>query len=123
MFFNLLHFGSGLQAIHYFIFCFVGILGTVQGVAVRYHRSDLVWLDRRKGYALSVLMVAGSFAWFFLVDQDIFIPGLAGGELFTLFATAFAAAVAVTRVVAFFAIRVRALRAPAGTAREKEPLL
>jgi hypothetical protein len=122
MFLDLLHFGSGLQAIHYFIFSLVGILGTIQGVAVRYHRRDLVWLDRRKGYALSALMVAGSFVWFFLVDQDIFIPGLAGGELFTLFAAAFVVAVPITRAIAFFAARVRALSAPERAAREEEPL-
>jgi hypothetical membrane protein len=122
MFLNLLHFGSGLQAIHYFIFCLVGLLGTMQGVAVWYHRNDLLWLDQRKGYALSALMVAGSFIWFFLVDQDIFIPGLAGGELFTLFAAAFVVAVLVTRVVAFLAARVRASSVPERTAREKEPL-
>ncbi len=123
MILNLLHFGSGLQAIHYFIFCLVGILGTIQSVAVRYHRNDLLWLDHRKGYALSALMVAGSFVWFFLVDHDIFIPGLAGGELFTLFAAAFVVAVPVTRVVAFLAASVRASSAPERTAREKEPLL
>lgn len=122
MFFDLLHFGSGLQAIHYFFFSLVGILGAIQGVAVRYHRSDLLWLDDRKGYVLSALMVAGSFVWFFRVDQDIFIPGLAGGELFTLFAAAFVVAVPITRVVAFFAARVRALSTPERTAREKEPL-
>ena len=123
MFLDLLHFGSGAQAIHYFVFCLVGILGTIQGVAAHYRRSDLLWLDGRKGYVFSALTVAASFVWFFLIDQDIFIPGLAGGELFTLFAAAFVVAVPITRAVAFFAARVRAPAvAPKRAAREKEPL-
>ena len=123
MFLDLLHFGSGPQAIHYFVFCLAGILGTIQGVAVHYHRDDLLWFDGRGGYAFSVLVVAGSFVWFFLTDQEIFIPGLAGGELFTLFVAAFVVAVPITRAVAFFAARVRAPAvAPKRAAREKEPL-
>jgi hypothetical protein len=124
MFFNLLHFGSVSQAVNYFVFCLAAILGTIQGVAVRYNRSDLLWLDGRGGYLFSALTVAGSFVWFFLTDQEIFIPGLAGGELFTLFVVAFVVAVPVTRMVAFFAARVRALAAAPKTApREKEPLV
>ena len=123
MFLDLLHFGPGLQAVHYFVFCLAGILGTIQGVAVHYQRADLLWLDGRRGYILSALLIAGGYVGFFLIDEKIFIPGLAGGELFTLFAAAFVVAVPITRVVAFFAARVRA---PAvvrkHAAREKEPL-
>lgn len=123
MFFDLLHFGSGSQAINYFVFSLAAILGTIQGVAVHYNRSDLLWLDGRGGYVFSLLTVVGSFIWFFLADQEIFIPGLAGGELFVLFITAFVVAVPITRVVAFIAARVRTLAlAPKSPAREKEPL-
>jgi len=123
MFFDLLHFGSAQQAIDYFLFCFAAILGTIQGVAVRYGRLDLLWFHGRLGYAFSLLTVAGSFIWFFLSDQEIFIPGLAGGELFTLFVVAFFVAVPTTRLGAFVAARVRALAAaPETPAREKEPL-
>ena len=124
MFLNLLHFGAGPQAVNYFVLCLGAILGTIQGVAVRYSRSDLIWLQERAGYALSALMVAGSFVWFFLTDQEIFIPGLAGGELFTLFIAALVVAIPLTRVVAFFAARVRTLAvAPGRSPREKEPLV
>jgi hypothetical protein len=123
MFLDLLHFGSGLQAVHYFFFCLAGILGAIQGVAVHDHRADLLWLEGCRGYVLGALMIAGGYAWFFLVDQKIFIPGLAGGELFTLFAAAFVVAVPFTRMVAFFAARARAPAvARKRAAREKEPL-
>ncbi len=123
MFFDLLHFGAGAQAIHYFTFCLAAILGTIQGVALRYRRADLLWVDGYLGYTLSALTIAGSFVWFFLTDQEIFIPGLAGGELFTLFVVAFVTAAPLTRLVAFFAARGRALAlAPTHAAREKEPL-
>jgi hypothetical membrane protein len=119
MFLNLLHFGAGTQALHYFIFCLTAILGTIQGIAVRYRRSDLVWLEERPGYALSALTVAGSFV---MTDREIFIPGLAGGELFTLFVTALFVAIPLTRTVAYIAARVRLVAAaPARSPREKEP--
>ncbi len=124
MFFNLLHFGSGPQALNYFLFCLAAILGTIQGVAVFYTRYDLLWFQGRLGYVFSLLTVVGSFVWFFLTDREIFIPGLAGGELFTLFVTAFIAAIPITRAVAFFTARARAFAlAPKSPAREKEPLL
>jgi hypothetical protein len=123
MFFDLLHFGAGPQAIHYFAFCLAAILGTIQGVAVRYRRADLRWVDGRLGYALSALTISGGFLRFFSTDQEIFIPGLAGGELFTLFIAAFVTALPITRLIAFFAARMRALTlAPTHAAREKEPL-
>lgn len=124
MFLNLLHFGSATQAVNYFAFCLVAILGTIQGVAVHYSRSDLLWFEGRVGYAFSVLTVAGSFIWFFLAEQEIFIPGLAGGELFTLFVAAFVVAIPVTRIVAFITTRMRTLAAaPKAAPREKEPLI
>ena len=122
MFLNLLHLGAGTQAVNYFVFCLTAILGTIQGVAVRYRRTDLVWLEERPGYALGALMAAGSFVWFFMTDREIFIPGLAGGELFTLFVTALLVAIPLTRMVAYVAARARVLAAaPARSPREKEP--
>ena len=124
MFLNLLHFGAGSQAVNYFVFCLAAIVGTIQGVAVRYGRTDLVWLEERAGYTFSAVMVAGSFVWFFLTDREIFIPGLAGGELSTLFVAALVVAIPLTRIVAFCAARVRVLAAaPGRTTREKEPLV
>lgn len=122
MVFDLLHFGDGPQAIHYFIFCFGAILGIIQGVAVRYSRRDLLWTEGQVGYGLCALLIAGSFVWFFVTDEEIFIPGLAGGELFTIFVAAFIVAIPVTRVVSFALARIRAFAAVQATTREKEPL-
>lgn len=122
MLFDLLHFGDGPQAVHYFFLCLVAILGIIQGVAARYARRDLIWMEGQVGYGLCALLVAGSFVWFFVTDEDIFIPGLAGGELFSIFVAAFIAAVPVTRIVAFALARVRAFASVQITARKKEPL-
>lgn len=122
MFFNLLHFGDGPQAINYFIFCLVAILGMIQAVAAHYTRRDLLWFDGTIGYVLGGLAIVGGFIWFFITDQEIFIPGLAGGELFTIFVAAFVLAVPITRIIAFALARVRALT-PEKSVREKEPSL
>lgn len=127
MLFDLLHFGDGPQAINYFIFCFGAILGTIQTVAVRYTRRDLIWLDGQAGYWLGAILVGTSFIWFFVTDQEIFIPGLAGGELFTIFVAAFIVAVPVTRIVAFASARIKTISinpatAPAETAEREEPM-
>jgi hypothetical protein len=120
--FDLLHFGTGTQAAHYFTFCLVAILGTLQAVAARYQRRDLMWLEGPAGYLLSALCIGGGFAWFFLTDDEIFAPGLAGGELFAVFAAAFFAAVIFTRMLAFGLNRMRSLAPAPRTQREKEPL-
>lgn len=99
--FDLLHFGSGVQAIHYWILCLTSILGTIQCAAVRYHRNDLVWINGRGGYVFGLASILAGFAWFFLVDEEAFVPGLAGAELFTVFAAAFVIAVPVTRLFSF----------------------
>ncbi len=127
MFFDLLHFGDGPQAINYFIFCFGAILGTIQSVAVRYARRDLTWLDGQVGYWLGATLIGGSFIWFFITDKEIFIPGLAGGELFTIFVAAFIVAVPFTRIVAFALSRIKIVSmsssaAPAETSKRKEPI-
>ncbi len=122
MFLDLLHFGSGLQAMHYFIFCLVAVLGAIQGAAARSQRRDLLWFEGQAGYALGALMIAGGYVWFFVADEEIFIPGLAGGELFTLFVVAFVVAVPTTRAIAFALERARALPTPQPRpARKKEP--
>lgn len=120
--FDLLHLGTGTQAAHYFIACLVAILGTIQTVAARYQRRELLWFEGRAGYLLGALCVVGGLAWFFLTDDEIFTPGLAGGELFTVFAAAFLAAVVFTRVVALGLDRLRSLVPESRPQREKEPL-
>jgi len=122
-FLDLLHFGTGTQAVNYFVFCFFAILGVIQGVATRYQRRDLRWFEHHTGYAMSATLVGGSFAWFFTTDQEIFIPALAGGEFFALFIGAFIIATPLTRAVAFALARLRAFVPVAKPAREKEPTL
>ncbi len=124
MLFNLLNFGSGTQAVHYFVFCLVAIIGTLQGVAARYGRRELVWLDGRPGLLLGGVIVAASFIWFFVTDEEIFIPGLAGGELFAVFIAAFFVAVPITRLISALILRTRSLAIPsARDGREEEPLV
>ncbi len=101
MFFDLLHFESGAQAMHYFVLCLVSILGTIQVVAAHYNHRELCWFEKRAAYAFGGLAIVSSFAWFFLTDEEIFIPGLAGGELSSIFFAALLAAVPATRVIAF----------------------
>ena len=109
MFFDLLHFGDGPQAINYFVFCLGAILGTIQMVAVRYARRDLQWFDGSAGSWLGAILVGASFIWFFVTDQEIFIPGLAGGELFTIFVSAFIIAIPLTRIVAWVVARIKTI--------------
>jgi hypothetical protein len=121
---ELLHFGTGSQAIHYFVLCLGGTLGIVQAAAVRYDRRDLIWIAERGGYVFSLVMVASSFMWFLRADKEIFIPGLAGGELFVIFIAALLVAVPATRAVNWVLVRLRLLAlVPEPNLREKEPLL
>lgn len=131
MLFDLLHFGDGSQAINYFILCFFAILGALQFVAIRYDRRDLKWLAGPAGSATSLLLIAGSFVWFFMTDKEIFIPGLAGGELFTIFMVAFITAVPTTRVLVWVIAQTNLAKQmgkvfrPAGVRpnKEKEPTI
>lgn len=121
--FELLHFGTGTQAAHYFIFCLVAVLGTLQAVAARYQRRELLWVEGRAGYLLGTICIAGSFVWFFLTDDEIFTPGLAGSELFVIFAVALLVAVFTTRTLASASSRIRSLAPVSPTNREKEPFI
>jgi hypothetical protein len=121
--FNLLHFGDGPQAFHYFVLCFGSIIGVIQAVAIRYNRRDLIWIEEQGGYVFGALAISASFLWFFLADEEIFIPGLAGGELFTVFLAALVIAIPVTRLVHVALVRLRLLAVvPESTSTEEEPL-
>lgn len=100
MFFNLLHFTGGSLPYNYFLFAFVAALGVLQIVAARYNRSRLLIFAPNVSTALGCIMLVGAFVWFFNIQADLFIPGLAGGELFLEFAGAFASALIVTRLIA-----------------------
>jgi hypothetical protein len=120
--FDLLHFGTGLQAVHYFVFCFTAITGVLQWVATRYNLRDLVWFKGNGGYLFGPAAIIAGGVWFFLTDEEIFIPGLAGGELFLVFVGAFLASISFTRVANSFLARVRTPILVAKNRREKEPL-
>lgn len=97
-------------------------------VATRFDRRDLMWFEGRGGYVVGVIAIAASFIWFFLADDEIFTPGLAGGELFLLFVIPFAIAVPLTRLIALVVNRLGWLapvQTPSSTGksslREEEP--
>jgi hypothetical protein len=89
---------------NYFIFCFVACLGILQWAAARNHKPTLSLLSRRGlgrlGQGLGLFLVCGSFGWFFTVTPGLFTPGLAGGELSTLFVAAGLCTLLVTRLAA-----------------------
>lgn len=89
---------------NYFILCFVACLGTLQWAAARNYNPALSWLGRRGlgrlGQAVGLFLACGAFGWFFAVTPGLFRPGLAGGELSTLFVAAGLCALLVTRLVA-----------------------
>jgi hypothetical protein len=74
---------------HYFILCFVSCLGVLQWMAARRRKLTFSLLGRwglgRWGGSIGLLLVAGSFGWFFTCTPNLFSPGLAGGELSILF--------------------------------------
>lgn len=91
---------------HYFILCFVACLGTLQWAAARSHKPAISWLGRWglgwPGLGIGLLLVVGSLGWFFDATPGLFTPGLAGGELSTLFVAGSLSALAVARLVGSF---------------------
>lgn len=106
----MLDFGSGTQALHYFILCFVSILSAIEISSTLHRRQDLSWSGSRAGLYLGALAIAACFIWFFWVDSEIFIPGLAGGEMTAIFVAAFALAVPTARGIAYLARLFRSTR-------------
>ncbi len=120
---ELLHFDSPMQAINYFILCFTSILGVIQLSAAGSNRCDLLWLDERASKFLGAGAIASSFVWFFVTEEGIFTPGLAGGEFIAIFGVAFIAAMPISRAISFLLSRVREPVAAPRVARVKEPTL
>jgi hypothetical protein len=91
---------------NYFILCFVACLGTLQWVAARTHNPAISWLGQWglgwPGWGIGLLLLFGSFTWFFITTPGLFAPGLAGGELSTLFAAGGLGALLVTRLAGIF---------------------
>ncbi len=98
--FFILNFTDGSLPYNYFLFVFLASLGILQIIGARYSRENLLWFTRNLSSVVGSLTLVGAFMWFFAVQDDLFIPGLAGGELFIEFGGAFAGAVLVTRLIA-----------------------
>lgn len=91
---------------NYFMLCFVACLGTLQWAAARNRKPAISWLGPwglgRPGLGVGLLLVVGSFSWFFAATPGLFAPGLAGGELSTLFVAGGLSALAVARLAGLF---------------------
>lgn len=117
-FFGLLMWGEGNLTPNYILFCFIGSLGALQFVAGKYARRDLTPLPPRAAQMVGVLLVACAFVWFFSVQPDLFIPGLAGGEFLVYSFVGFIAAFFMARAVAWFGAKID-LRAWARTRKSQ----
>ena len=104
---GILNFGEGLLGLHYLIFCTAASLGALQLVAAHARLVGLMFLPAPATRWLGALLAVGAFAWFFTVQPDLFIPGLAGGEFFTLFFLGFGGALVIALGLSVLANRVR----------------
>ncbi len=86
---GILNFGNGSLAVNYLVFSTVASLGVLQFVAGRGRLVGLMLLPAKPSMWLGVALVIGAYGWFFTIQPDLLIPGLAGGELFTLFLIGF----------------------------------
>jgi len=107
----MLNFISVHLAINYSLLAFVTIVGALQLVAARHKLVGLALIGtvRRPawGYLLAIILIAGSFAWFFATTPEVFVPGLAGAELAVLFTTAGICALVFTLFVSSILHRVQ----------------
>ncbi len=99
-FFGLLMLGEGNLALNYILFCVFGFLGAIQFVAGKYARRDLTPLPPRYAQIAGALIFVFAFVWFFAVQPDLFIPGLAGGEFVAYAFVAFVCAFLLSRLSA-----------------------
>ncbi|NJN98168.1 MAG: hypothetical protein HC875_30825 [Anaerolineales bacterium] len=87
---------------NYFILCFFAVLGTLQWAAARSRKPAFSWLGLwglgRAGQGVGLFLVCASLSWFFAATPGLFTPGLAGGELTTLFAVGGLSALAAARL-------------------------
>lgn len=118
----ILNFGEGLLAVNYLIFAAVASLGVLQFVAGRERLVGLTLLPGKVASRLGLFLVAVAYVWFFAVQPDLFIPGLAGGEFFTLFAVGFALAVLISLMLGIIHNRVAALVASPRLSWSQEPV-
>ena len=98
--FGLLMWGEGNLTPNYIFFCALGSLGALQVVAGTYARRDLSPLPPRAAQIFGVALTAFAFVWFFTIQPDLFIPGLAGGEFIAYALLGFIAAYITARITA-----------------------
>lgn len=74
---------------NYFVLSLVVTLGTLQWSAARHKQLKLSWLGpwalNKRGSVIGIILIAGGVVWFFAFTPGLFTPGLAGGELSSLF--------------------------------------
>ncbi len=91
---------------NYFILSFVVCLGTLQWRAAynRWLTLSLLgtWGLGWAGILTGILLVFGGFIWFFTTTPGLFVPGLAGGELSSLFVLGAICALFITRLSGIF---------------------
>ena len=87
---------------NYFILCFLACLGVLQWSAARHGRLSLSvmgpWGLGRPGLIAGLGLAVAAFGWFFWATPGLFQPGLAGGELSSLFAAGGGCALLVARL-------------------------
>ncbi len=102
----ILNFVSPALALKYLTLCFLTVTGAIQIAAGRREIQGLSLFPysfRSWQVLMGLLLIAGAFAVFFAITPEVFIPGLAGSELMTLFgcggliALAFSATIAELR--------------------------
>ncbi|GIK41492.1 MAG: hypothetical protein BroJett011_53250 [Chloroflexota bacterium] len=91
---------------NYFILCFIACLGALQWAAARNHKPAISFLGPwglgRLGRGVGGLLVCASLTWFFSTTPGLFTPGLAGGELSSLFVAGGLSALLVARLAGEF---------------------
>ncbi|MGE5141231.1 MAG: hypothetical protein ACM3JD_17320, partial [Rudaea sp.] len=93
---GILYFGEGTLAIGYLLFCALASLGILQIVASRTRLVGLSIVPPPFTGWLGAVIVALAYGGFFYLQPDLFIPGLAGGELFILCLAGFVIALCLT---------------------------
>lgn len=113
--------GEGNLALNYTLFCAFGSFGALQCAAGKYSRRDLTPLPKRGAQFFGIVFVAFAFVWFFTVQPDLFIPGLAGGEFVVYSFVGFVLAYTTTRVLAWLVLRVMKKTALVPSSGTREP--
>ncbi len=103
---GILNFGDGLLWLTYLIFCTIGSLGVLQIAAARARLVGLLLLPPKASRWLGAALITGALMWFFTVQPDLFIPGLAGGEFFVEFFIGFGLAVVIALGLGVFSNRI-----------------